>query len=66
MIGIVRVALISDTRSGYGVRLVLQDCDVIERDENLLPYTDMNTDEAMTVLDALVGMMIQAITWNAK
>ncbi len=65
MVGIVRVALISGTDAGFGVRLAFQDCEVIERDENLLPYVDMTTDEALPIADAMFGMLIQAICRNA-
>lgn len=66
MIGVVRVALISGTKEGFGIQLALQDCEVIERDESLMPYVDMTTTEALPIMDALIGMLIQAICRNAK
>jgi hypothetical protein len=67
MSGKIRVALIAPTETGYGVRIALEDCPIIEHeDDKLLPYLDMTTDQALPICDAMFGMLIQAICLNAK
>lgn len=66
MIGSVRIALISPVNSGFGLRLMLEDCEVVERDEKLCPCVDLTTDEAAALMEAMTGMFVQATCRNAK
>jgi hypothetical protein len=67
MQGFIRVALIAETGKGYGVRIALEDCPIIEHDnEKLLPYLDMTADEALPICDAMFQMLIRAICLNAR